>query len=171
MPGLGSRMARGLRCGRFCRALGAGAAAAQPPPEAEAQWRALIVQAEEAYRRGAYTEGAAAAERALALARQALGPAHPSTLASTNSLANVYLAQGRLGEAEPLHSQDHIDLLGGFGFADFDINRNGVLDDADVGVTVANGNTVLDFAAYGDTSTLTVIGVTNLGVADFADVV
>ncbi len=66
--------------------------------------------------------------------------------------------------------QDHIDLLGGFGFQDFDTNRNGVLDDADVGVTVANGNTVLDFAAYGDTSTLTVIGVTNLAAADFADV-
>ena len=65
--------------------------------------------------------------------------------------------------------QDGLVLLGpeGFGFNSFDTNRNGVLDNADVGVTVAQGNTVLDFSAYGAPSTLTVIGVTNLGAADF----
>src|SRR3712207_7567087 len=56
--------------------------------------------------------------------------------------------------------QDGLVLLGpeGFGFNSFDTNRNGVLDNADVGVTVAEGNTVLDFSAYGALSTLTVIG-------------
>jgi Ca2+-binding RTX toxin-like protein len=66
--------------------------------------------------------------------------------------------------------QDKIDLLNGFEFQHFDTNRNGALDDADVGVTVASGNTVLDFNAYGSPSTLTVIGVTSLAATDFADV-
>ena len=65
--------------------------------------------------------------------------------------------------------QDELVLLGpeGFGFNSFDTNRNGVLDNADVGVTVAQGNTVLDFSSYGAPSTLTVIGVTNLMASDF----
>ena len=53
--------------------------------------------------------------------------------------------------------QDELVLLGpeGFGFNSFDTNCNGVLDNAYVGVTVAQGNTVLDFSAYGAPSTLT----------------
>lgn len=65
--------------------------------------------------------------------------------------------------------QDKIDLLANFGFNNLDTNRNGVLDNSDVGVTVAGGNTVLNFSAYGSPTSLTVIGATSLVATDFVD--
>jgi hypothetical protein len=41
--------------------------------------------------------------RVLAVSEKVLGPEHPDTLASLNNLANLYQAQGRYGEAEPLY--------------------------------------------------------------------
>ncbi|MBK8209264.1 MAG: tetratricopeptide repeat protein [Rhodospirillales bacterium] len=86
--------------------VGAGSASAAPAPaDAEAQWQQLNAQALEAYRAGDYAEGMAAAQQALRLARQALGPRHPQTLTILNNLAALYDAQGRHGEAEPLYEE------------------------------------------------------------------
>jgi Ca2+-binding RTX toxin-like protein len=65
---------------------------------------------------------------------------------------------------------DKIDVVANFGFNQLDTNRNGALDSADLGVTVANGNTVINFSAYGSQTTLTVIGATSLVATDFVDV-
>src|SRR4051794_20331601 len=65
----------------------------------------LIDAAAQAYRDGQYNDAIAAAEQALALARQALGPRHPNTLQSMNNLAVLYKDQGRYAEAEPLYRE------------------------------------------------------------------
>lgn len=54
--------------------VGAGSASAAPA-DAEAQWQQLNARALAAYRAGDYAEGIVAAQQALQLARQALGPA------------------------------------------------------------------------------------------------
>jgi hypothetical protein len=59
----------------------------------------------EAYRAGDYPRGIALAEQALRLPRQTLGDGDPQTLISLNDLAVLYQAQGRYGEAEPLHRE------------------------------------------------------------------
>ena len=46
--------------------------------------------------------GRAALKRALEADERVLGPEHPDTLISVNNLADLYKAQGRYGEAEPL---------------------------------------------------------------------
>jgi hypothetical protein len=42
-------------------------------------------------------------ERALAINEQQLGPEHPETARSLNNLAELYRAQGKLEQAEPLY--------------------------------------------------------------------
>jgi len=71
-------------------------------PDQVARWTELNDAAVQAYRDGRYSDGIAAAEQALTLARQAFGPRHPDTLQSMNDLAGLYGSQGRHGEAEPL---------------------------------------------------------------------
>jgi hypothetical protein len=44
-------------------------------------------------------------KRALAITERALGPDHPNVCASLTSLAEVYRAQGRYAEAEPLQQR------------------------------------------------------------------
>ena len=63
---------------------------------------ALNTQAMQLFGQGKYNEAVAIQEKALALAERVLGPEHPDTLKSVNSLGNLYKAQGRYGEAEPL---------------------------------------------------------------------
>ena len=41
----------------------------------------------------------------LQLRREVLGPRHPDTLQSINTLAFLYRSQGRHGEAEPLYRE------------------------------------------------------------------
>jgi tetratricopeptide (TPR) repeat protein len=77
-------------------------AGAQPAPADEARWRSLNAAVIEAYRAGDFARSAAAAEQALALARQLFGPRHPDTLTSMNNLGAVYERQARYGDAEPL---------------------------------------------------------------------
>ncbi|MBL8252033.1 MAG: tetratricopeptide repeat protein, partial [Candidatus Competibacter sp.] len=57
------------------------------------------------YQEGDYRTGVTAAEQAYQFAEQKFGPAHPNTLTSVNNLALLYQAQGRYGEAEPLHQR------------------------------------------------------------------
>ena len=70
--------------------------------------------------------------------------------------------------------EDRLGLFADFGvnvgFNALDTNRNGVLDNSDLGVTVANNNTIIDFSAYGSPTALAVIGVTNLSAGDFVSV-
>ena len=51
---------------------------------------------------GKHAEAVKLAELVLTVRRELLGDAHPDTAAAQNSLANVYQAQGRLTDAEPL---------------------------------------------------------------------
>src|SRR3954454_7776932 len=64
MRGSWSWTMRGFRCALLCLALGAGAAAGEPPPDVETQWRTLKAEVAEAYQRGAYAEGGGTAVRA-----------------------------------------------------------------------------------------------------------
>jgi tetratricopeptide (TPR) repeat protein len=41
----------------------------------------------------------------LAINKKALGPDHPDVAGSLNNLAELYRAQGRYAEAEPLHKR------------------------------------------------------------------
>jgi uncharacterized protein len=63
-----------------------------------------------------------------------------------------------------------VPFFGTLTFADFDTNGNGVLDDGDAPVAVADGDTVIDFTAFTpdpvNPYTLTVAGVTGLTAAD-----
>jgi tetratricopeptide (TPR) repeat protein len=54
---------------------------------------------------GLYPEAAKQLERALDLRRRALGPQHPDTLRSMNSLAQAYIVLGKTAQAEALESQ------------------------------------------------------------------
>src|SRR3954462_2514536 len=74
-------------------------------PDQVARWTKLNDAAVQAYRDGRYSDGIAAAEQALTLARQAFGPRHPDTLQGMNSLAELYQRQGRHSEAEPLFAE------------------------------------------------------------------
>jgi CHAT domain-containing protein/uncharacterized RDD family membrane protein YckC/Flp pilus assembly protein TadD len=96
---------RGFLCALLCLVLGVGIIGLLLPPPGVVQWWALNAEVTKADRRGAYTEGIAAGERALALARQAFGPANPATLASLNNLAVLYEKQGRYDEAEQLQKE------------------------------------------------------------------
>ena len=52
---------------------------------------------------GRYAEAEPLLRRALAIDEKALGPEHPDTAATLNSLAELYNKQGRYAEAEPLY--------------------------------------------------------------------
>jgi tetratricopeptide (TPR) repeat protein len=52
--------------------------------------------------RGRYEQAAPLLQRALAIYEQQVGPTHPDTAYSLNSLARLYRAQGSYAEAEPL---------------------------------------------------------------------
>ena len=66
-----------------------------------AEWRALAGQAIQAYRRGEGEIAVSLATRALDVARAAFGLRDPYTLASMNTLAEVFKSRA-FGEAEPL---------------------------------------------------------------------
>ena len=55
------------------------------------------------YQEGRYPEASGPAGEALSLAERLFGPEHPDTAMSLNNLAELYRAQGRYGDAEPLH--------------------------------------------------------------------
>ena len=65
--------------------------------------KTLLRESAQLYGQGKYAEAVAASRRALFLAEKMLGPEHPDTLSSLNSLALSYLAQGLYGEAAPLY--------------------------------------------------------------------
>ncbi|MEZ5983135.1 MAG: CHAT domain-containing tetratricopeptide repeat protein [Parvularculaceae bacterium] len=54
---------------------------------------------------GRYSEALAYAQQALALAEEALGPNHTSTLALANNVGAILRALGRYSEAEPIHER------------------------------------------------------------------
>ena len=72
-------------------------------PEVEAAIRETIGQTY--IDLGLYPEARKQLERALDLRRRVLGPEHPNTLKSMNSLANVYEVEGKYAQAETLASQ------------------------------------------------------------------
>ena len=71
----------------------------------QAQWAELNEAAVAAYRAGDYAAGTDAAGAALNLARAAFGDRDPRTLRSLDTLAALYMIQGRSGEVEPLFTQ------------------------------------------------------------------
>ena len=71
----------------------------------QAQWAELNEAAVAAYRAGDYAAGTDAAGAALNLARAAFGDRDPRTLRSLDTLAALYMVQGRSGEVEPLFTQ------------------------------------------------------------------
>ncbi len=54
---------------------------------------------------GRYAEAEPLYKRALAIAEQALGPAHPNVATSLNNLVGLYDAQGKYTDAEPLYQR------------------------------------------------------------------
>ncbi len=72
-------------------------------PEVEAAIRTTIGQTYTEL--GLYPEASQQLERALDLQRQTLGPEHPDTLKSMNSLAIVFYSEGKYAQAEALGSQ------------------------------------------------------------------
>jgi tetratricopeptide (TPR) repeat protein len=54
------------------------------------------------YQQGKYTEAAAIAEKAVALAERTLGAEHPDTLENMSNLGLLYNKLGRYGDAESL---------------------------------------------------------------------
>jgi tetratricopeptide (TPR) repeat protein len=76
----------------------------------EALWKELIGKAGMLYQQGQYSEAAKVAEEALSVAEKTFGPDHPAVAVSLNNLGELYRAQGRYSEAEPLFkrsSSDH----------------------------------------------------------------
>ena len=57
------------------------------------------------YQQGRYTEAIPAAERVLAICEKHLGPEHPNTAQSLNSLAELYRSMGLYDKAEPLYQR------------------------------------------------------------------
>ncbi len=85
--------------GLVCLALWPAQASAQG-----GQWNTLNAAGIEAYQRGGYAE----AEKHLAAAlkeAEGFGPQDPRLATSLNNLAELYRAQGRYAEAEPLHKR------------------------------------------------------------------
>ena len=65
----------------------------------------LNAQVVQYYGTGRYQEAIPLAQRALAIAEKALGPAHPDTAGSLNNLAELYRATGAYAKAEPLYER------------------------------------------------------------------
>ena len=66
------------------------------------QWESHMAAGEAAYRQGDYAEAESRFDAALKEA-EAFGPEDPRLAMSLNNLAELYRAQGRYGEAEPLY--------------------------------------------------------------------
>jgi len=62
----------------------------------------LNQQMEQLYQQGKYGEVIPLAEQALAIRKRVLGESHLDVATSLNNLAELYRAQGRYAEAEPL---------------------------------------------------------------------
>src|SRR3990170_1476431 len=69
------------------------------------KWENLNKRVVSAYQQGDYNAGVKFAQEAFQYAKEKFGEKHPSTLTSMNNLAELYRAQGRYGEAEPLYKQ------------------------------------------------------------------
>jgi tetratricopeptide (TPR) repeat protein len=73
---------------------------------AQVEAAALFIQAGRYLRdRARYDQAAPLVQRALAIREQQLGPQHPDTAQSLNSLALLYQGQGKYAEAEPLYQR------------------------------------------------------------------
>ena len=70
--------------------------------QTSADVEALNQQVVRLFQAGRYAEAATMAERAVTLAERQFGPGHPAVGTALSNLANVYNAQGRYGDAEPL---------------------------------------------------------------------
>jgi tetratricopeptide (TPR) repeat protein len=66
---------------------------------------ALNQQVMQFYQQGRFSDAIPLAQRALAIRKKALGPAHPDTAASLSNLAELYLATGAYAQAEPLYQR------------------------------------------------------------------
>lgn len=75
------------------------------PVDAAGQADDLNREVEALYQCGQYADAIPLAEKSLALREQALGPEHPDTAKSLNSLAELYRAMGAYGKAEPLYDR------------------------------------------------------------------
>src|SRR5262245_55416430 len=84
-------------------AVAQGAAAQEPKTSDDAA--ALDAEVERLYQAGKYAEATEIARRLLVIRETALGPEHRDVATSLNSLANLYQAQGRYGDAEPLYQR------------------------------------------------------------------
>ncbi len=90
---------RWLLVGLVCLALWPAHASAQG-----GQWNTLNAAGIEAYQRGDYAEAEKQWSAALKEA-EGFGPQDPRLATSLNNLAELYRAQGRYAEAEPLHKR------------------------------------------------------------------
>src|SRR6516225_2497273 len=72
------------------------------------EFASLRTQVSQLFSQGKYAEAAPIAERYVALARQKHGDNHTEYAAAIGWLANVYQAQGRYAEAEPLYNLAHL---------------------------------------------------------------
>src|SRR5947209_4738292 len=71
--------------------------------EAKKQLLSALKRAEALEEQGKLAEATQVYERAVDLARRALGPEHSITADFTNNLAILYVATGRYADAEPLY--------------------------------------------------------------------
>src|SRR5882672_4833709 len=65
----------------------------------------LSEQIQTLYKEGKYDEAIPIAKQALEIREKALGPEHPSTATSLNSLAVLYVSMGAYAKAEPLYQR------------------------------------------------------------------
>ena len=69
------------------------------------EWKTLNDEAHSLYRQGSYDLAVGVAKKALQIAEQAFGPNHPDVATSLNILGDLYVAQGRYAQAEPLYKR------------------------------------------------------------------
>ena len=71
----------------------------------EALWKEPYSKVLPLYQQGRYEEASKVAEEALHVAEKTFGPNHPHVAVSLNGLGELYRAQGKCSEAEPLHNR------------------------------------------------------------------
>ena len=71
----------------------------------EKLWNELNTKVVRLYRQGQYSEALKIAEEALSVAKRTFGSDHPNVATSLNNLAELYHAQAKYAEAEPLYKQ------------------------------------------------------------------
>jgi tetratricopeptide (TPR) repeat protein len=71
----------------------------------EALWKELNSKFVKLYQQGRYSEAGKVAEESFKIAEKTFGSNHPYVASSLNDLANVYRAQSRYAEAEPLYKR------------------------------------------------------------------